>query len=140
MAFNKLKDYDNEIEILNEGIERLKSDNINADTAFLETRKNRSIQMLYKQREEHHKKLEKEEKILQKVNIKPKIQKKQIGRAIIQFSKDMNLIKKYDSIANAVRESGVNSKSIRDAANGVQKHAGGYIWKYSDDEMNSDTK
>ena len=45
-----------------------------------------------------------------------------------------NIIKEYISIAEAVRETGVNSKSIRDAANGVQKHAGGYVWKYDNDE------
>lgn len=36
----------------------------------------------------------------------------------------------YDSIADAVRQTGINSKSIRDAANGKQKQAGGYKWKY----------
>ena len=44
----------------------------------------------------------------------------------------MILIKKYESIAQAVRETGVNSKSIRDTAKGIQKHAGGFVWKYCD--------
>ena len=55
------------------------------------------------------------------------------GRAILQLTDDMTLIKRYDTIAQAVRETGVNSKSIRDAAKGVQKHAGGYVWKYADE-------
>ena len=46
---------------------------------------------------------------------------------------DGTIIKKYISIAEAVRQTGINSKSIRDAAKGVQKHAGGYCWKYDDE-------
>ena len=45
---------------------------------------------------------------------------------------DMILIKKYESIAQAVRETGVNSKSIRDTAKGIQKYAGRFVWKYCD--------
>ena len=45
---------------------------------------------------------------------------------------DQIVIKEFDTIAAAVRETGISSKSIRDAANGVQKHAGGYCWKYRD--------
>lgn len=59
---------------------------------------------------------------------------KTTGRAILQLTDDMTLIKRYDTIAQAVRETGVNSKSIRDAAKGVQKHAGGYVWKYVNEE------
>lgn len=55
------------------------------------------------------------------------------GRSIIQMNDDGAIIKKYISIADAVRQTGINSKSIRDAAKGVQKHAGGYCWKYEDD-------
>jgi DNA polymerase III subunit epsilon len=42
------------------------------------------------------------------------------------------VIKEFKTIASAVKEVGVSSKSIRDAANGVQKHAGGYCWKYKE--------
>lgn len=56
-------------------------------------------------------------------------------RAILQLTDEMMLIKRYDSIAQAVRETGVNSKSIRDAAKGIQKHAGGYVWKYDDKDQ-----
>lgn len=52
------------------------------------------------------------------------------GEKIKQFSLDGNYIRMYDSIADAVRQTGINSKSIRDAANGKQKQAGGYKWKY----------
>lgn len=38
-----------------------------------------------------------------------------------------NIINRYVSIAEAVRETGNNSKSIINAAKVVQKHAGGYL-------------
>lgn len=65
-------------------------------------------------------------------SIAPIVEKKTSGEArkIIQFSLDGNYIRLYESIADAVRQTGINSKSIRDAANGKQKQAGGYKWEY----------
>ena len=54
-------------------------------------------------------------------------------RAIIQMNDDGTVVNEFISISEAVTKTGVNSKSIRDAANGVQKHAGGYCWKYKED-------
>lgn len=53
-------------------------------------------------------------------------------RPILQLLDDMTLVKEYASLADAIRETGINSKSLRDAANGKQIHAGGYRWKYKD--------
>ena len=55
------------------------------------------------------------------------------GRPILQMDDDMNIIEQYDSVAEAVRITGINSKSIRDAAKGVQKHAGFFVWRYADE-------
>lgn len=52
------------------------------------------------------------------------------ARPILQMTDVGKVIKEYPSVAAAIKETGINSKSIRDAANGVQKHAGGYCWKY----------
>ncbi len=67
-----------------------------------------------------------------KNSIAPVVEKKASGEArkIIQLSLDGNYIRLYESIADAVRHTGINSKSIRDAANGKQKQAGGYKWEY----------
>lgn len=69
-------------------------------------------------------------------NIEPVIQKKSLGgkRAINQYDMDGNFIKQYESITAASNENSINSKSIRDAANGKQRHAGGFVWKYVDEE------
>lgn len=54
------------------------------------------------------------------------------ARRVAQISEEGEVIVVYNSIAEAVRLTGVNSKSIRDAATGKQKHAGGFKWKYQD--------
>ena len=64
---------------------------------------------------------------------------KKSGRAIIQMDDNGTILKEYETIALALKETGVNSKSIRDAAKGVQKHAGGFCWKYKDEEGNINT-
>lgn len=50
---------------------------------------------------------------------------------VAQYSKEGKLIAKYESIAEASRQSGVNMTSLRKAAYGEQKRrsAGGYIWR-----------
>ncbi len=58
---------------------------------------------------------------------------KRSGRKIVQMNDEGGVINEFETIAAAVRNTGVNSKSIRDAANGVQKHAGGFCWKYKEE-------
>lgn len=132
MAYHKLKDYDNEIDILDEGIEREKKNGINVGR--LEARREKAIQMLFKQEDENEKIEKSEEQKTKSKNTALASSVKSTSRAILQLTDEMQVVKKYDSIAQAVRETGVNSKSIRDAAKGVQKHAGGYVWKYVDEK------
>ena len=54
------------------------------------------------------------------------------SRRIGQYNDDMNLIAEYDSATLAAKAVGSNRTSIRDCANGKQKHAGGFIWRYLD--------
>ena len=56
-------------------------------------------------------------------------------RRVVQLSLDGDVIATYNSISEAVRKTGINSKSIRDAATGKQNHAGGYRWKFDDDKL-----
>ena len=55
------------------------------------------------------------------------------GRSVVQLLDDGTIICEYETIAAAVRATGINAKSIRDTAKGVQRHAGGYCWKYKED-------
>ncbi len=56
-----------------------------------------------------------------------------IGRPIFQMDDDMNIIERFETVSEAVKKTGINSKSIRDAAKGVQKHAGSFVWRYVDE-------
>lgn len=133
MAYHKLKDYDNEIDILDEGIKRERKQGTHV--GMLEARRDKAVQLLYKQQEIEEKKEIKRQEALKKAEtrkVDAKLPKQPKGRAILQLSDDMMIIKRYETVADAVRETGINSKSIRDAAKGVQKHAGGFVWKYAD--------
>lgn len=52
------------------------------------------------------------------------------SKALLQYDDQGNLIHRYESVNEAERIIGINSKSLRDCAYGRQKHAGGYVWKY----------
>lgn len=155
MAYHQLLDYDNEIDILDEGIDRLKRDGQNTSTLI--ARRDKALQTKNKlkekenaeriklQQKEEKKRLEKEQKKIQEElkeeELKNRLEKRKNNqtipvnaRIIIQLDDNHNVINTYPSIAEAVRQTGINSKSIRDAANGVQKHAGGYVWEYSEDK------
>lgn len=54
-------------------------------------------------------------------------------RPIAMMDDDENEISRFESVSAAAKEVGVSTKSIRDAAKGIQQHAGGYRWKYLDE-------
>ena len=56
------------------------------------------------------------------------------NRRIGQYDDEMNLIAEYDSATVAAKAVGSNRTSIRNCANGKQKHAGGFIWRYLDQQ------
>ena len=140
MAYHKIKDLDNEIDILNEGIERL-DDSIYVCEKLM-IRRNKATHMLIKkleqQRECQFKEMKRQEREAQKEQAANKPKKAQ-GRAILKLSDDMELIERYETVASAARENGISPKNIRDAANGVYKHAGGFVWRYAD-ESNSENQ
>ena len=87
-----------------------------------------------KQIEQAKKELERQLKKSQKELEKQKQASEKVPRtrAVIQMNDDGSIVNEFVSIAEAVTKTGVNSKSIRDAANGVQKHAGGFCWKFKE--------
>ena len=56
------------------------------------------------------------------------------NRRIGQYDDDMNLIAEYDSATLAAKAVGSNRTSIRNCANGKQKHAGGFVWRFLDQQ------
>lgn len=58
-----------------------------------------------------------------------KIENNSRGKKIVQLDDAGNIINIFDSISIACEALNTNSKSIRDAISGKQKHAAGYVWK-----------
>jgi len=131
IVYRQLKDYENEIDIIDEFLAR----NTYGKEGVFITRRDKAINLLFKNQQNDlavaekatatdQKKLEK-----QKADSNPKQSK---GRTIIQLTDDGTLIKEYKTVTAAASDIGISTKCIRDAAQGVQKHAGGYCWKYKD--------
>lgn len=52
------------------------------------------------------------------------------GKIVVQYDKNMNLIKIYPSAKIASQETGVNVGGIRNCCNGYSRSSGGYIWMH----------
>lgn len=56
-------------------------------------------------------------------------------RAIIKYNDEGQLLRVYCSVSDASADAGVAPKTIRDAASGKSKHAGGFCWIYADEYL-----
>lgn len=133
MVYRKQSDYENEIRILEEGISRLGED-VGKD---LVDRKRKAEQLLVSKQkanqlaEERAQRREAREarKLLEQeaASSKPKPVR---TRPVLQMDDNGVVLQEFPSVASAARSVNVGSTSIHDAAVGIQKHAGGYCWKY----------
>jgi len=57
---------------------------------------------------------------------------KNIGRNVCQYDLNMNLIKIYNSIADASKNTNIHKNNIWGVINNLRKTSGGFIWKYLD--------
>lgn len=55
---------------------------------------------------------------------------KSTSRAVSQYSKEGKLLKTFNSVAEASKQTSVPTSGIYATCNGKQKTSGGYIWKY----------
>lgn len=53
-----------------------------------------------------------------------------VAKRVLQFGEDGEWIAEHSSIGQAAKQTGVSERGISDVLAGVQKTAGGYIWKY----------
>lgn len=74
---------------------------------------------------------------IEKLGLKPP---KHHTRAILQFDENDHCICRYESIADAERATGANHANIVNVCKGKVKTAGGYKWRYADDEKCGDLK
>ena len=65
-------------------------------------------------------------------NVEPIVQAENtgIGQAILQMDANDGIIAEYPSKRAAASATGINDRGISDALDGVQKTAGGFIWRY----------
>lgn len=52
------------------------------------------------------------------------------NRSVLQYTLDDNLIKKWNSIQDAAKCTGIDGSSISKNCRGKKKHTGGFVWKY----------
>lgn len=57
------------------------------------------------------------------------------GKKVIQYTTNNEFIKEYISISEAGRTSGVKKRNIQQVLSGRTKTAGGYIWKYAENNI-----
>jgi group I intron endonuclease len=60
------------------------------------------------------------------------IMTKSLGKPIIQYDTEENIIQEYVSIAEADRKSGVKKSNIQHVLSGKRTLAGGFIWKFKE--------
>ena len=58
------------------------------------------------------------------------------NKKVYQLDKNENIIRLFDSIALAEKETGINHSSISKCCKGKMKSAGGFLWKYESDCKN----
>lgn len=56
-----------------------------------------------------------------------------VSKAVLQYDKNMNFIKEYNSIGEACKLTNINRRSIGYSAAGRYKTAGGFVWKLKRD-------
>ena len=134
-AYRKQKDYGKEIAILEEAISRFPPEM----SEGLVERKNRVLALLSAQQDREREFQQREEKRAQKAEARKKAEelkalrpKQPVKRAVLQCNDDGSILNEFESVTAAAAYCGVSTKSIRDAANGRQKHAGGFCWRYAE--------
>lgn len=61
--------------------------------------------------------------------------KEELKKKVYQYTKDNYIIFVYDSVMQAERETGISHSHISSCCNGKRKTAGGFIWRYADEEV-----
>ena len=79
-------------------------------------------------------------KVAGKINGKKNVESGHLDRireaqkkAVLQFDKDGNFIKEYQSQGDAARENGLKQNKISEVCSGNRKSTGGFVWKYKDE-------
>lgn len=136
-AYRKLRDFEKEISVLDEAIRFCEGTNWSAEK--FEVRKKRAIeiQTTHQRREEEERQRairreQRAERRRQEEELAKSKPKKAAGRAVIQYADDGTEIQQFETVTAAAEAMGIHPKGIRDAANGKQKRAAGFAWRYAE--------
>ena len=139
--YRKQKDYEKEIAVLEEAISRFSPE---MDEGLVE-RKSRVLALLSAQQDRERELQQKEEKRAQRAEARKRAEelkalrpKQPVKRAVLQCNDDGSILNEFESVAAAAAYCGISTKCIRDAANGRQKHAGGFCWRYAEPTSTED--
>ena len=64
--------------------------------------------------------------------LKVKSMSDNVGKGVMQFSVDGELIKEYKSTSRASQKTGISIDNIKQVCRGSRKRAGGFVWKYKE--------
>lgn len=59
-------------------------------------------------------------------------------RPVVAYDKEGNLICEYGSLKDADQSTGVDFRNIQACCKGRKKTAGGFVWKYADEQVNTE--
>lgn len=64
-------------------------------------------------------------------------QKEKVSKKVLQFTKQGEFVKEYPSIMEASRQTNINHSNISQCCRGNKNnsHAGGFLWKYKNEEV-----
>ena len=136
MLYRRCHEYDKEIAILQEAIDRFDDSEASGFIERQEKAKECKARVEKRKADE----LEKELKRQKKAEIRKQREQEKAAnpprpatyRPVVQYLDDGTIVAEHPSISAAARAVGISPKSIRDTANGKQKHAGGFCWRYLD--------
>lgn len=133
MVYYKLRNFQSEIQILDEGIARLGEENCPSlvdrrEKAIRRLEAARAAELVEKEKaRKRAERAERKQARQDELKNKPKIQQ---NKPILKMDDAGNILEEFPSVSAAERTIGIDAKSIRNAANGKQKHAGGFCWRF----------
>lgn len=134
MLYRKMGDFESEISILEEGICRYPGGPVK--DSFMERKmkaQERLSAHLQKEkilREKEEERIRRAEERRLRKEVETAKPKQTSRRPVLQCSDDGTVLCEFPSLSDASKAVGISTKCIRDCANGRQKHAGGYCWKF----------
>ena len=139
-AFRKLGELDDEIAILDEGIERI------GGCEVLEERRDKAVGALLRRRSPRR---GQGTRAAGEPCARPDVKAADVkgleearrtmgprvpgGRPVVQMDDGLNVVALYASLTEAARCTGLSTATIRNAARGFRPHAGGFVWRYEDE-------